>query len=69
MTLKEKLMENLLDLSISTYVKYIYSFALRAYTPRFPPLPTIDMALAFSPSFLQWFICMEFLKIHKNKCL
>lgn len=67
MTLKDKLMVKHPNLRIPTYVKDRYSFALKAYTPKFPPLSTSDMALASAPSFPLWFVCREFCKIHKNE--
>ena len=56
-TLKEKMMVRLTNLRILDYVKDKYTFALNFYPPKFPPLPTSSMALAFAPPFPRRFIC------------
>lgn len=68
-TLKEKMFAKLPNLHIPDYLKDTYSFALKFNPSKFPNFPTSEMALAFTPLFPQWFICGEFLKVHKNKCL
>lgn len=68
-TLKEKMEAKLPSLKIPEYVQDIYKFTLDYYPPRFPHFPTIKMVMAFTPPFPQWFICGEFMKVHKNECL
>lgn len=68
-TLKEKVMVKLPKLRIPDYVKGKYAFTLNFHHPIFPHFPTSEMDLVFAPPFPQWFICGEFLKVHKNECL
>lgn len=55
-TLKEKLIEKLPELKISSYVEDMYLFSLLYYKPKIPPLPSCEMSLDFSPPFPRWFI-------------
>lgn len=68
-TLKYKMQVKLPNLKIPEYVEDKYKSALNYYPHRFPLLPTSEMVMAFSHPFPWWFVCGEFLKVHKNKCM
>ena len=52
--LKEKIIEKIPQLKIPSYAKDKYFYALYFGKIKFPPLPTSPLALAFRPSFPDW---------------
>lgn len=68
-TLKEKMMAKLPNLSILDYVNDKYTFVLNFYPPKFPSLPISEMALTFAHQFPMWFICGKDIKVLKNESL
>ncbi|XP_050915540.1 uncharacterized protein LOC127130603 [Lathyrus oleraceus] len=40
-----------------------YDLPFSCHPPKFPPLPTTEFGVAFSPSFPDWFVCGDYMKI------
>ena len=58
-TLEEKFKKHLLKIQFPPYVKpeNRYKWAFKNQPPRFPNLPTSELALAFFPPYPWWFVC------------
>lgn len=70
-SLKHKFMAKLTGLNIPSCVRSEdkYEFAFNFYPPKFPPLPSADIKLAFRPPFPRWFICGSDIEVLKNESL
>lgn len=64
-TLKHKLTEKFEKLSLPSNVRpeERYDLAFSCHPPKFPPLPTAEFGVAFSPPFPDWFVCGNYMRI------
>lgn len=57
LTLKQKTTEKFTTLKVPPYVTDMYTFSLKFYFYKFPPLLTCELGLAFLLPFLDWIPC------------
>lgn len=64
-TLKEFFSKKMETLKIPSYFPHEkhYKMDFKLFPPKFPPLPNADFGVALAPSFPDWFICGESIKI------
>src|ERR1043165_8426842 len=67
-TLEENLKKNLSKIKFPPYVKpeSRYMWAFKNQPPRFPNLPTSELALAFFPPYPWWFVCGNIFHKYEN---
>lgn len=58
--LKQKIPEKVPKLNFPSYIKDRHDFNLEFHLPKFPPLPTCKLGLAFQLSPLKWYFCRSF---------